>query len=436
MSASRKEFSLPFGRGQITFALPKGMTAAVATPQRIAPLRRPSHAVASAIRRPFGSPRLRDLARPGQSVAIVVTDGTRDCPDYILVPPLLDELSAAGVSDQDITIVVGIGMHRPMSEQEIADKLGNDVCARVRVVNPCPDDPASLADLGTTSSGIPITVDRRVAEADLVIATGIVEPHQYAGYSGGFKTVAIGAGGEPTIRATHSPSMVDHPGTRLAKLDGNPFQTAITEAGRRAGLAFIINTVIDDSGRPVVVCAGDPETAHRMLAQAAARLYTVSVPHQYDVVIAGVGYPKDVNLYQASRAASYMYYAPTPVVREGGAIIIAAPCPEGVGAGSGEAAFYRAMRSAPSPQAIIREAQAYGYPPGGQRAFVMARVLEWCSVYIAGAVSPEPVAQCKMIPAATVEDALRHCASQMGTDLRVLVVPHALQTLPIVSPHQ
>jgi len=412
------------------------MATAVAVPQHMAPLKRPAQAAASALRRPFGSPQLRDIARAGQSVAIVITDNTRDCPDFILVPPLLDELAAAGVRDQDITVVVGIGMHRAMTDQELEDKLGSDVCARVRIVNPCPDDPAALADLGTTSDGIPITVDRRVAEADLVIATGIVEPHQYAGYSGGFKTVAIGAGGEPTIRETHGPAVVDHPGTRLAKLDGNPFQKAITEAGRRIGLRFIINAVLDDSGRPVAVCAGDPETAHRMLVQTAARLYTVPVPHQYDVVVTGVGYPKDVNLYQASRAASYMYYAPTPVVREGGAIIVAAPCPEGVGSGSGEAAFYRIMRSAPSPQAIIREAMSHGYPAGGQRAFIMARVLDWCTVYIAGAASPEPVVHCKMIPVETVEDALRDCAARMGPNLRVLVVPHALQTLPIVSHHQ
>ncbi|MGQ9525201.1 MAG: nickel-dependent lactate racemase [Armatimonadota bacterium] len=436
MKASCREFSLPFGRGELTFTLPKGMTASVAASQPVAPLKRPVHAVASALRRPFGSPRLRELAKRDDSVAIVVTDNTRDCPDYLLVPALLEELAAAGVPNSRITIVAGIGMHRPMTEQELADKLGRDVCAKVRVVNPSPDDPTALAHLGTTSSGIPITVDRHVAEADLVVATGIVEPHQYAGYSGGHKTVAIGAGGEPTIRETHSPDMVDHPGTRLAKLDGNPFQEAITEAGRHAGLRFILNAVLDDSGRPVAVCAGDPHTAHRMLAETASRLYTVRVPHQYDVVVAGVGHPKDANLYQASRAASYMYYAPTPVVREGGAIIVAAPCPEGVGFGSGEAAFYRIMRSARGPQAIIQEAKVHGYPPGGQRAFVMARVLEWCTVYVAGASCPEAVAHCKMVPARTVEDALYDCAARMGANLRVLVVPHALQTLPIISPDQ
>ena len=433
VSGARREFTLPFGRGELAFTLPRGMNATLLKPNHLGPVRSPSRAVADALAAPLGCAPLREIARRGQKVALVVTDTTRACPDYLLVPPILAELNAAGVPDSDIRVVVGIGMHRPTTKDEQYDKLGHEVCSRVEVLNPTPDEPESLADLGTTPNGVPITVSKLVADADLVVATGIVEPHQYAGYSGGCKTVAIGAAGEPTIRATHSPQMLDNPGTRLARLEDNPFYEAITEAGLRAGLRFILNVVQDDDLRILAVRAGEPVTTHRTLAQFAASVYTRPIQHQFDIAIAGVGYPKDANLYQASRAASYLFFAPTPVVREGGAIVIAAACPEGVGTGVGEASFYRIMRSARRPSDILAEARERGYPPGGQRAFVMAKVLESCVVYVAGAHDPEVVAHCKMIPVPSVEDALDDCASRMGSWERVLVVPHALQTLPVLT---
>ncbi|MGC8834374.1 MAG: nickel-dependent lactate racemase [Armatimonadota bacterium] len=433
MSASRREFSVPFGVSEVVFSVPRGMRVSVLKSNSLPTLPNVSEAVRKALQNPTASPRLSELARSAGNAVIVVTDNTRACPDHLLVPPILSELNEGGIPDENIRIIIGIGMHRPLSRLEAQDKLGRDICERIQVINPQPDDPSSLADLGITESGIPITVNRLVAEADLVVSTGIVEPHQYAGYSGGFKTVAIGAGGEPTIRATHSPQMLDHPGTRLAKVDGNPFQEAITEAGRRAGLRFILNLVQDEDQNLLAVGAGEPFGVFTEMVKAASRVFTAEIPHQFDVVVAGVGYPKDVNLYQASRAASYMVFAPVPVVREGGAVIIPAPCPEGVGAGSGEAAFYRLMRSASSPRHILNEARQFGYPPGGQRAFVMAKVLEWCTVYVAGCRNPEAAAECKMIPVPTVEDALHDCLLRLGKDIEVLVVPHSLQTLPVVK---
>jgi len=433
VSASRRGFSIPFGVSEVVFSVPRGMRASVLKSNSLPPLRNVAEAVSKALQNPIASPRLSELARGARNAVVVVTDNTRACPDHLLVPPILSELNEGGIPDENIRIIIGTGMHRPLSHQEIEDKLGRDISERIQVVNPQPDDETSLADLGTTESGIPITVNRLVAEANLVVSTGIVEPHQYAGYSGGFKTVAIGAGGEPTIRATHSPQMLDHPGTRLARIEGNPFQEAIAEAGKRAGLRFIVNVVQDEDQNLLAIKAGEPSNAFAATVDVASRVFTASIPHQFDVVVAGVGYPKDVNLYQASRAASYMVFAPVPVVREGGAVIIPAPCPEGVGTGSGEAAFYRLMRSAPSPRHILDEARQFGYPPGGQRAFVMAKVLEWCTVYVAGCRNPQVVAECKMVPVPTVEDALHDCALRLGKDIEVLVVPHSLQTLPVVK---
>ena len=336
--------------------------------------------------------------------------------------------------DEDITLLCGIGMHRPSTPAEKITKLGADLLARYRVIDNEPQNPAALVDLGFTPGGVPVLLHRATVETDLLIATGIVEPHQYAGYSGGRKTVAVGAAGEALIAYTHGPAFVDHPCTRLGRIDDNPFHEAVTEAARRANLRFILNVVLDDDKRLLCVAAGDPELAFQELVGFARSVYEVPIAHQYDIAIGGVGYPKDCNLYQASRAPSYLFFAPTSVVRPGGFFIIPARCEEGAGAGVGEQRFLAAMRDAPDVQFILDAARRNGYPPGQQRAFVMAKVLEETRVIIVGSEYPDLVADCKMIPAVTMEEALTLAEQELGPVCRVLVVPHAMLTLPVIQP--
>jgi len=425
-------YRIPYGKTYLEFDLHAGMRATVVESKKMEPLADVQKAIAEALAHPIGSPPLREMAKPGDRVCIVFTDITRSSPDHLLVPALLAELAAAGVREEDVTLLCGIGMHRPSTPEEKIAKLGADVVARYRVIDNEPRNPKALVDLGLTPNGVPVWVHRAAVEADLLIATGLVEPHQYAGYSGGRKTVAVGAAGEPLIAHTHGPAFIDHPGTRLGRIEGNPFHEAITEAARRAGLRFILNVVLDDEKRILKVAAGEPEATFRELVAFARTVYEVAIPHQYDVAIGGVGYPKDTNLYQASRAASYLFFAPTPVVRPGGFLIVPARCEEGAGEGVGEQRFFVAMRDAPDVQFILDDARAHGYPPGQQRAFVMAKVLEQARVVIVGSEHPEVVEACKMIPAATMEEALALAARELGPELDVLIVPHALLTLPVV----
>jgi nickel-dependent lactate racemase len=385
-------YRIPYNKSIIEFGLPPNMRGTVVVSKRAEPLADVEGAIAEALAQPVGSPPLSELARPGDQVCIVFTDVTRASPDHLLVPALLRELEATGVRDEDVTLLCGIGMHRPSTAEEKVAKLGPDVVARYRVIDNQPQNPEALVDLGVTPGGVPVSVHRAAVEADLLIATGLVEPHQYAGYSGGRKTVAVGAAGEPLIAHTHGPAFIDHPGTRLGRIEGNPFHEAFARA-----------------------------------------IYEVDIPHQYDVAIGGVGYPKDANLYQASRAASYLFFAPTPVVKPGGFLVVPARCDEGAGEGVGEQRFFAAMRDAPGVQSILDDARRNGYPPGQQRAFVMAKVLEKARVVIVGSEHPDVVAACKMTPAATVEEALALAARELGKDLDVLIVPHALLTLPVVG---
>lgn len=427
-------YSVPFGKSNITFELPPGLRGKVVESKTMPPLADVDGAIQAALARPVGCPPLRELARPDDKVCIVFTDVTRSTPDHLLVPSLLAELKTAGVKDRDITLLCGIGMHRPSTVAEKVAKLGQAVVDRYRVIDHEPQNPAQLVDLGVTQMGTPISVNRIAYEADLVIATGIVEPHHLAGYSGGRKTLAIGAGGEAMIAHTHGPQLADHPGTRLGHIDGNPFHAALTEAARRAGLRFVLNVVLDDDKRVVAVRAGEPTQTLTQLIAVARDLYEVPIPHQYDLAVAGVGFPKDQNLYQASRAASYLFFAPTPVVKPGGCIILPAPCPEGAGQGVGEQRFYDTMTHAADMPTLLAELRRTGYPPGAQRAFFMAKVLEKNPVIVVGAESPDVVRDLHMIPAADMDQAFRFATDKLGhTNLDALIVPHALFTLPIVQ---
>jgi nickel-dependent lactate racemase len=432
---------VPYGHEELEFMLQPWFDVDVIESGTAPPVADLAVAARQALRQPRGSPPLAQLAREAvaaranATAVIAVTDLTRACPDAVLVPPLLDELNAGGIADERITVVVAVGLHRATTDAEKREKLGA-VVDRVRVVDSDGRDETQWADLGPIPPyGVPGSTQRIVKDADVVIATGIVEPHQYAGYSGGRKTIAIGCCGEPVITATHGMRFLEDPGVRLAKIDGNPFHQTITEIARRAGLRFCLNVVTDDRERVVAVAAGAPDDVLHDLVEVAARLYTRPIAKQYDIAIAGVGKPKDANLYQASRAATYLRFAPTPVVREGGAIIIAAQLDEGAGDGPGEQRFLAALEDAESPAAVVDAARKH-FAGGEQRAVMLALTLQHCLVIVAASEAPEVVRLAKLRAAVDVEEALDIAYEHIGRPARasVLLVPHALHTLPVVQP--
>jgi len=445
--------TVPLGGVAVSVTVPDGWRATIASPPTSPALDDLEAAIAESLARPFETQALRELGaekatratadRRRPTAVIAVTDATRECPDDWFLPPLLAEIEAGGIAFDDIKIVVATGLHRPSSDEEKRRKLGDRIVERYRIVDHDARDPAAIVDLGSTAAGIPIAIDRRALEADLLVSTGVVEPHQYAGYSGGAKTVAIGLAGEPTIGATHSITMVDHPGVRIGRLDGNPFHEAVVEIGRRVGLDFVVNVVLDPDGRPLAVAAGEPEAVQRHLAGIAAGAFTVETPRQADVAIAGVGGPKDANLYQATRAVTYLHCAPIPAVRPGGVYVLPATIPEGAGNGVGERRFFEAMRDAASPQALVDRLRRDGSRAGEQRAYLVARVLGETTIIVVGASHPEVPEACGMRTAPTLDAGLALAAElaratrpAAGRDraLELLVVPNAIRTVPIVTP--
>lgn len=374
--------------------------------------------VRTAAERAVESPRgaaLSDLVDPDDTVAIVVTDITRSTPDDVLVDVLLSRLERLGVYREQVRIVVGLGLHRPMTDDELESMLGEHADL---AVNHDPDDVVTVGDV----DGTPIQLNRRVALADQVLATGTVEPHQYAGFSGGAKTVAIGAGGEPLIRYTHGPELLSNDGVRLGRVDDNPFRDAVDRAGDCCELAFCLNVTRGVDG-VLDVAAGAPRAVVEALATRAKSALSVRVDSEYDAVVAGVGAPKDANLYQTTRAVTYVILGAHNPLKSGGRVVIPATLSEGAGSGTGEQRFYRWLSDAESPETLYETMRA-GYEPGAQRAFVVARALREHDVYVTNSEAPSVVESCLMNARETVEEAV-----EPGSE--VLVVSDALNTLLI-----
>ena len=358
-------------------------------------------------------PRLADLGGDAEDAVIVVTDVTRAVPDDVLVDVLLGELERGGLSHEEVTILIGLGLHRPMSDDEIEAMLGEHAnIARNH-------DATEAVEVGTVED-VPIETHPLVAEADLVVSTGMVEPHQYAGFSGGAKTVAIGAGGESLIRYTHGPEMLGREGVRLGRIENNPFRETIDRAGDLLGVDFCLNVT---HGPPGILgaSAGEPRAVVRDLAMAAREALSVPIEGHFDAVVAGVGAPKDANLYQATRAATYVALGDYDPLRPGGRIVVPAELSEGAGQGTGEQRFFDQLSGADSAESLYDEMKQ-GYEAGAQRAFVVARVLREYDVWVTNSQAPEVVEACLMHAGKSVADAI-----EPGSD--VLVVPDAIDTL-------
>lgn len=419
-------YSIPYGKEKISFKIPRGFNITTAIPKIRSKVKEIEIATRNALLHPVNSKPLSELTKGKSSACIVVTDITRECPDKELLPPIL-EIIEQEVNRKDITILVACGMHRQMTYEEKVEKYGKNIVDNYNIIDHDGKNEKNLVYLGTTKNGTPIKISKFAYDSELLLSTGVVEPHQYGGYSGGYKTVAIGVAGDETISLTHSAKILDNPKIRPGAVEGNPFHEDIVEIGRKVELDFIVNVILGRTKEVLEIRAGDPLEVHRILIKAARESYEVPVVKSFDVAICGVGYPKDTNLYQASRAASYIIYAPKPVLKNGGYIVIPAVCQEGAGLGIGEQRFF-AMLKARTIEEIVATKK---FKAGEQRAFLMAKVLKKSKVVIVGSSTPEIIKEAKMIAAKDMEEAFEIIKNDLGSSLEVLLVPNALMTLPI-----
>ena len=317
-----------YGRDGLNVVIPDEVDAHVLSLNRVEPIHDAIGAVRHAIESPIGAAPLREIARGRRDAAITISDITRPVPNTIILPPILDALNDAGISDDRVVIVVGTGLHRANTPDELRNMVGKEVMRRVRIVNHVARDESTLTYVGETSHGTPVWINRVFVEADLHIATSLIEPHLMAGFSGGRKAICPGMAGVKTMRIMHGPTMLGHERVCEGRLDGNPFHIEATEIARMVGVDFIVNVSLDDARHITGVFAGDLEGAHAHGCAFVAHQSSAKLHRPADIVItSSAGYPLDLTFYQSIKAMT----AALPAVKQGGTIIVASSCDEGIG---------------------------------------------------------------------------------------------------------
>lgn len=305
-------------------------------PEEAPPLVDPPASVAAALDAPIATESLGDLARGRKDAVIVISDITRPVPNTLLLPLIIAQLEAAGIPGEQITILIATGIHRPNEGEELERLVGAEIANSYRVINHFSKNLDEMVLVGKVGDGVPAYVNKTYVDADLKILTGFIEPHMWAGFSGGRKSILPGISSVKTLEFMHGPEMVAHPQTRYGVLEGNPFHQAGLDIMAKAGADFIVNVTLDTDKRVTGVFAGDPIEAHQagvnFLRQHCVK--TLDQPLDF-VVTTNAGAPLDCNLYQTSKGLSGVSSA----TREGGVILIATECLEGFGSEEYRAVF-------------------------------------------------------------------------------------------------
>ncbi|MBR0252288.1 MAG: nickel-dependent lactate racemase [Synergistaceae bacterium] len=373
--------------------------------------------VKRALENPIGSPRLKDIVKAGEKIAIITSDVTRPMATWKVMPALLDELYAGGAKKEDITLVFALGSHRKQTDEERHHLAGDRAWNEIKCVDSDPDD---CIHLGKTEHGTPLDITRVVAEADRRICLGNIEYHYFAGYSGSSKAIMPGSSTREAIQVNHS-MMID-PKACAGNIVDNPLRKDIDEAAAKVGVDFILNVVQTPQKVILRAVAGDMIKAHREGCKFLDKLYKKDIPDRADIVMVSQGgSPKDLNLYQTQKALDNAKHA----VKKGGIVILIGSCREGLG----EKTFEEWITTAPNPHSLIERIHKE-FKLGGHKAAAIAMVLENAEIYLVSELEDDFVRKIFMKPFKTVQEAYDAAVKKLGADATVLAMPYGGSTLP------
>jgi len=382
--------------------------------------------VREALENPIGTPKLRDMAKGKDKVVIIASDHTRPVPSKIIMPLMLEEIRT-GNPDADITILISTGCHRETTKEELIEKFGQEIVANEKIhVHNC-DDESMLINIGVLPSGGQLIINKLAVEADLLVAEGFIEPHFFAGFSGGRKSVLPGIASRATVMYNHNAEFINNEKARTGIIDGNPIHRDMLYAARAAGLDFIVNVVINSKKEIIYAVAGDCDLAHRQGCEFLGKYCRVkSVPS--DIVIStNGGYPLDQNIYQAVKGMT----AAEATVNEGGVIIMVAKSNDGHG---GEH-FYKSFKEEKDIDRMIETFLATPSEetiPDQWQSQIFARVLKKAKVVYVSDAPDDMVSDLHMIPAHSLEEAIAIADEILGNkNSKITVIPDGVSVIVI-----
>lgn len=414
-----KAIDIPFGKGKQTLHVAKERLRAVLTPQHEDKAQEPEALIVErALENPIGSPRLSEICRDKKNILLITSDHTRPVPSRVTLHPFLREIRR-GNPQARITILIATGMHRPTTEAELRAKMGDEIVDREKIIVHDAMKESDMAFFGMLPSGGELWLNHLVGESDLVVAEGFIEPHFFAGFSGGRKSILPGVAARKTVLYNHNARFLKSPLARQGSLQGNPIHRDMLFAARQAGLAFILNVLIDGEKRVIAAVSGEVEAAHEAGCALSRKLTQVQAAEADIAVTSNGGYPLDQNVYQAVKGMT----AAEACVRQGGAIIMCAA----LGDGAGGDDFYHWFADRENPQAVARDIEKI--PPEETRmdqweAQMLARVLCRADCYfVTGEENRQLIESMHMHWAPDADTALRAASERLGEHASVTVIP-------------
>lgn len=411
---------LPYGGTTVEVKVPDGAT--VALPRELPRVPDVAAEINRAMAAPIGSPPLREVAAGRRDAVVVINDITRPAPSREILAAILEELRSAGIPESAVTVIIATGNHRPNTPDEIARMIGEDFARRLRVINHACEDDGALTRVSAPGVDIPIRVNSHVAKASLKILTGLIAPHQAAGFSGGRKSLTPGVAALETIAKQHSfPIRPYDPA--MGWMKGNPFHEVAITVARTVGIDFIVNVVKNCRGEVVHAVAGHVEAAHEAGVAVCEQSWVTPFPRKCDVVIVTPGgFPRDIDLHQAQKAMSTAEL----VVADGGVIVLVAECADGIGK------FAAWLKGARSPQDVIERFKREGFTrEHSSKAFMCARALAKHPVVVAcSGITRQDLEAMFFQYASFPQEAIDRAVEMKGGDPSVLVLPYAVDCVP------
>ncbi|MFC1798203.1 nickel-dependent lactate racemase [Thermodesulfobacteriota bacterium] len=415
----------PYGTSEMSLRIPKKNYRGTFTPNYHPGVADETAEIIRALRNPIGTADLENIMaqKKGKKTVVVVNDVSRPTLTNKLLPPLMQELKTIGIPDEDILILIATGTHRDVRQDEFEALLGKEIADKNHVLNHHCLDSENMIDLGRTSQGVPVVINRQYFEADLKILTGSIHPHQTAGFSGGRKSILPGLAGIETLKFHHGYG-IRPLGPAMGLLEGNLFHLAAAEAAKIAGVDFILNLVQNQNKQITRAVAGDIEAAWVAGVNASREIFETDIPKDIDVlVVIPGGHPRDSNLYQSQRSLSVAEM----VIKPGGTIILPAACSDGIGSDL----FYEWMAAASCPEDVLERFKNEGFDIGTSKAWLYSRCLAKAEVIVVTeGLEEKTLKEMLTLKAKDIDEALAMAFGKHGKDSHVCVLKNAADIIP------